>query len=290
MSDVPVSIRTTEGIDATAGWSELFSRYTHIVLVANSEQAQLDAVRSGLPDTALFVFFNKVYKVLERPFDGNALLVARSGSVGANIVYRREVGDVLNYFPGDRFVGVANLRVDAGERFSRAEDFGGAAVGHLDLASHFTDFYPKGRIPTSGFALAVWLAELRLGRTVMITGFSARRSASWKLFHQHDWTFEQVVLRLLIRSGTIVSAEGAEFNAYSAITRRFPELETGEVVFAGVEVLSERLEGANHEIDRLFSYTKFNRALHTFSRWLKPKKRKVKLAEKLKAAEQKSDS
>ena len=289
MSDAPVSIRTTAGINDTVGWTEFFSRFSHIVLVANSEQAQLEAVRAALPDTALFVFFNKVYKVLDRQFDGNALLVARSGSVGANIVYRREVDDVVKYFPGDRFVGIANLRVDPGERFSRAEDFGGTATGHLDLASHFSDFYPTGRIPTSGFALAVWLAELRLGRPVMITGFSARRSASWKLFHQHDWTFEQVVLRLLIRNATIVSAEGVEFNAYATIMRRFPEFENGEVVFTSVEVVSERLEGANHEIDKLFSYTKFSRAIHSFSRWLKPK-RKAKLVEKLKAAEQQGGS
>ncbi|MCO6177959.1 3-deoxy-manno-octulosonate cytidylyltransferase [Ciceribacter sp. RN22] len=286
MSADSVSSAAAPGAAEIADWSAFFSRYSHIVLVANSDQAQLGKMKASLPDTALFVFFNKVYKVLDAPFDGNALLVARSGSVGANIVYRREVAEVLGYFPGDRFAGVVNLRVDPGERFSRPEEFEGASVRHLDLASYFSDFYSPGRIPTSGFALAVWLAELRMGRPVMITGFSARRSARWKLFHQHDWTLEQVILRLLIRGGLVVSSEKTDINPYAALALRFPELNATEAVFTGVEVLSERLEGANHEIDRLFSYTKVGRAIHTFSRWLKPKKRKVRLAEKLRATEQ----
>ena len=269
------------GLAAHEQWKALLSRYSHVVFVANSDAARLDSLVEELPETALYVFFNKVYKVLDRPFAGNALLVARSGSAGANIVYRREVADVLRFFPTRQFLGIMNMRGNASERFSPAGDFGFDRVGHLDLAGHFNGFYPANRIPSSGFALAVWLSELSPDCKIILTGFSARRSDKWKLFHQHDWTFEQVVLRLFIRLGKFGCSEAPEENPYAAIQRRFPGVTSYDIAVSAAEVLSERLEGANHEIDGLMSVTKFNRAIHRFSRWLKPKTRKQKLAEKI---------
>lgn len=116
---------TTASIQAFADWQALLGRFTHIVLVANSEEANVDRLRRELPQTALFVFFNKVYKILDKPFDRPSLLVARSGSVGANIVYRKEVKNVLGYFPGDEFLGVMNVRAHPGELFSDATKFEG---------------------------------------------------------------------------------------------------------------------------------------------------------------------
>src|SRR5262245_25051672 len=93
----------TTGLLALEDWRPLFSAYSTIVLVANSGNVDVNALRAKLPVDTLFVFFNKVFRVLERPFDGNSLLVARSGLAGADIVYRREVHSVVRFFNRDRF-------------------------------------------------------------------------------------------------------------------------------------------------------------------------------------------
>ncbi|WP_234893490.1 3-deoxy-manno-octulosonate cytidylyltransferase [Agrobacterium vitis] len=268
---------TTAGIQAFTDWQALLGRFTHIVLVANSEEANVERLQRELPQTALFVFFNKVYKILDKPFDRPSLLVARSGSVGANIVYRKEVKNVLGYFPGDAFLGVMNVRAHPGELFSDATKFEGAAVGHLDLSSHFSSFYPDDHIPTSGFALALWLSEYLPEKTILLDGFSARRSEKWKVFHLHDWTFEQVVLRLFIHSGKLVAPGAAEKNAYAALLQRFPDLSEGAVALSAADVLASRLEGANKEIDKLISVTKILRWFYQLSKKLKPKTRKQRL-------------
>ena len=121
---MPSDIRTVAAGDGGVNlltpeaWKTLLSRYSHVVLVANSEAVDFERLRSELPETALYVFFNNVYKVLDEPFAGHAVLVARSGVMGANIVHRREVGDVLRFFAGDDFLGVVNIRVSPEENFS----------------------------------------------------------------------------------------------------------------------------------------------------------------------------
>lgn len=267
----------TAGIQAYSDWQALLSRFTHIALVANSDEADVERLRRDLPDTTLFVFFNKVYKILDKPFDRPALLVARSGSVGANIVYRKEVKEVLAYFPGEAFLGVMNIRAHPGELFSEPVKFAGAPVGHLDLSTHFSSFYPEDHIPTSGFALALWLSEHLPKVTVMLDGFSAKRSEKWKVFHLHDWTFEQVVLRLFIHSGKLIAPGAAEKNAYAALLQRFPDLSEGAVALSAADVLASRLEGANKEIDKLISVTKGLRWFYQLSKKLKPKTRKQRL-------------
>src|SRR5262249_12763067 len=86
---------TTSGLSTTADWRSFFAPYSTIVLVANSDEVDIESLRASLPGDALFVFFNKVYKVLKRPFDGNALLAVRSGTAGVKIVNRGEVSEVV---------------------------------------------------------------------------------------------------------------------------------------------------------------------------------------------------
>ena len=125
-------------------WKALLSRYSHIVLVANSEAVDFERLRSELPEAALYVFFNNVYKVLDEPFAGHAVLVARSGVMGANIVHRREVADVLRFFTGDDFLGVVNIRVSPEENFSEESRFNGTGTRHLDLTQMIGVLYPTG--------------------------------------------------------------------------------------------------------------------------------------------------
>lgn len=271
--------RSTAGLISAEDWRGFFAVHSEIVLVANSDAVDIGALRAGMSGGALFVFFNKVYKVLDRPFDGHALLVARSGMTGANIAYRREVGEVLKFFPSARFAGVMNMMSGETEIFSPAGDFEGAPVGHLDLTGYFADFYTPGHRPSSGFALAVWLCEHVPEARVVLAGFSAQRSERWKLFHIHDWTFEQIVQRVLVRAGRLAIAGDVPQASYAAVTGRFPGISPADVSMAAAEVLSERLEGTNREIDRLISVTRFGRAVDGFLRRLKPRSRKQKLKE-----------
>ncbi|UVD55535.1 3-deoxy-manno-octulosonate cytidylyltransferase [Rhizobium sp. Pop5] len=263
-------------------WKALLSRYSHIVLVANSEAVDFERLRSELPGTALYVFFNKVYKVLDEPFVGNAVLVARSGVMGANIVHRREVADVLRFFTGDDFLGIVNVRVATEENFSEESRFEGAKARHLDLTQILGDLYPVGRIATSGFALALWLADLQLPGKIVLAGFSAKRSEKWKVFDVHDWTFEQIFLRLFARMGSISMMGGVDASPYSALAKRFPQVPPIEIAMTAAEVLSERLDNANGQIDRLMSVTKTIRAIENFFRRFKPKTRKQRFLEKSK--------
>lgn len=288
MESIPSDTQTIAAADGgfnfltPEAWKALLSRYSHIVLVANSEAVDFQRLRSELPETALYVFFNKVYKILDEPFAGNAVLIARSGVMGANIVHRREVADVLRFFSGDDFLGVVNIRVASEENLSEEARFDGAKTRHLDLTQILGDLYPVGRIATSGFALALWLADLQLPGKVLLAGFSAKRSEKWKVFDVHDWTFEQIFLRLFARIGAISMMGGVDASPYSALAKRFPQVPPIEIATTAAEVLSERLDNANGQIDRLMSVTKTIRVIENFFRRFKPKTRKQRFLEKSK--------
>lgn len=261
-----------------------FEGYGRIVLVANSDAVDVATLETLDDGSTLFVFFNKTYKVLDRAFERPCLLLARSSPAGANIVYRREVEAVTRFLVGPRFKGIVNLKAGAAERFSEPSEFGGHAVTHLDLSKAFEGFYSPSHVPTSGFALALHLLDVASAPDVVLCGFTARRSARWKLFHDHDWTFEHIVLRLLARSGRLRMVQGgggeeAGGNA-PAILSRFPEMKAEEVALVSSEVLSERLEGATVAIDGLLKVTRPLTKLDGFVRGLRPATRKSKLAAK----------
>src|SRR3954451_1554781 len=94
---------TTADLATREEWRPLFAGFSAVALVANSEEVDIAALRKALPDDTLFVFFNKVYKVLDGPFDGHSLLAVRSGTGGPNILSRGEVGRGTGSFPEDRF-------------------------------------------------------------------------------------------------------------------------------------------------------------------------------------------
>ena len=262
-----------------AHWTGFFARYPTIVLCANSDAVDIDALAGRYGQGTLFVFFNKVFKILSQPFAGESLLVARSSPAGANIVYRGEVEAVVSLLRSPRFGGILNIKAGEAERFSPAEDFGEVRAGHLDLSNELEGFYPAGFVATSGFALALWLVEHCHTSRIVLAGFTARRSEKWKLFQDHDWTFEQIVLRVLANARKIERDGPPSADPIAAIGRRFPNLSQAEIASVAAEVVGERLEGANLAIDRLYSLTRMQGRLHNFLRGLKPKTRKARLAE-----------
>jgi hypothetical protein len=254
-------------------WRAFFSPYSHIVLIGNSEAAEPEQLRQTYPPSTLFVFFNKVYKVLDAGFDAPCLLIARSGKVDANIVYRREVSDVLKFFQTARFLGIVNVRVDGAERLSPISAFEGAAVRHLDLCDILGQTYPSGKIASSGFALTLWLLRLGLPGKVVLAGFSAKRSERWKLFDVHDWNFEQIYLAVRARRGDITMLGRYEATPIETLMKAMPDVPPVEILAEANEVLARRLDDANHQIDRLMLVTRLQRNIHNFFARLKPKTR-----------------
>ncbi|QYA12101.1 MULTISPECIES: 3-deoxy-manno-octulosonate cytidylyltransferase [unclassified Rhizobium] len=266
------------GLSSTDEWRAILMGFSHIVLVANSDAVDISSLQAQFPETALFVFFNKVYKVLDRPFHGHSLLISRGQPRGANIVYRGEVGEVIKFFPKEYFLGIMNIRLGPEEKLNPATDFQGAPTGHLDLVGFCSDFYKEGKTPTSGFAMALWLSDLKLPGKIVLAGFSARRSQKWRVVSAHDWSFEQTFLRLFARLGKITIHGGVALNPYISLAQRFTEVPPAEIALAAAEVLSERLGNTDAEIDKLISLTNVIRSADNFMRRLKPKflKRKPK--------------
>ncbi|MDE1993194.1 MAG: 3-deoxy-manno-octulosonate cytidylyltransferase [Rhizobiaceae bacterium] len=267
------------GLKSAEEWRSVLAAFSHIVLVANSDVVDIASLQAQFPPTTLFIFFNKVYKVLDRPFHGHSLLISRGQPRGANIVYRGEVGEVVKFFPKTHFLGIMNIRLGLEEKLNAAADFQGAPTGHLDLVGFCSDFYTEGKTPTSGFAMALWLSDLKLPGAIVLAGFSARRSEKWKVVSVHDWTFEQTFLRLFARLGKIAIYGGVSTNAYAKLAERFPEIPPAEISLAVAEVLSERLGNTDAEVDKLISLTNVIRSTDNFLRRLKPKFLKKKKPE-----------
>lgn len=262
-------------------WMSLFLGYSDIVLVANSEEVVIADLMSRFPEATLFIFFNKVYKVLHEPFTRKSLLVSRSGTLGANLVKSGKVPKVLQYFETSSFLGVLNLTIGNNEQFSPAAAFGDVKVRHVDLEELFAPFYPRAKVATTGFALCYWLTTLDLGAKITLAGFSSKRGERYKVLDVHDWTFERVLLRLLYRSGKIDIIESPLANPYAELAAHFPEYSPAEIALTANEVLSERLENLSSVVDRLMHVTRFLRFLdRTFHR-LKPKTRKERLWERM---------
>lgn len=252
------------------GWRSFFRNYSDIVLVANSDEVNISELVSRLPETTLFIFFNKVYKVLNEPFRRPALLVTRSGTLGSNLVKSGKVAKVLQYFDRGSFLGVVNLAIGEREKFSPASEFGDVDVRHLDLTAVFASFYPTASVPTSGFALCFWLAHLEPGIKVTLAGFSSKRSERYQVLDVHDWTFEQVVMRLMYRRGKIDILGRQRMNPYAELSAHFPEYSPSEVALTANEVLAERLVNLSSWVDKLMHVTRILRFVDRTYRRLKP--------------------
>ncbi len=262
---------TTSGLKSEQDWRAFFSRFPRIILVANSEQVDVPALKRAYPDDSLFVFFNKAYKILRQPFAGHSMLVSRAQPRGANIVYRGEVDQVLGLFAPSTFCGIANIRLADTETPNTQADYGGAATGHLDLTELCRDIYPADKLPTSGFALAYWLLEQRVPVEVVLAGFSAKRSETWRVVAVHDWTFEQVCLKVFAQAGKLSLHEADLASPYAKLAARFPEIPPSDISFTVADVLSQRLGNTDAQVDKLISLTGVLKSADLFLRKLRPR-------------------
>ena len=88
------------------------------------------------------------------------------------------------------------------------------------------------------------------------------------------------MLHLLAVNGRLELAGHRVRNPYKALARHFPELDTSDVGFAAAQVLSQRLENSNRDIDRLISITAPLRMLYNAFRALKRKSKKDRILAK----------
>jgi hypothetical protein len=252
------------------------------VLVANSDEQSFDEIRPRYPESTLFVFFNYVNKVLTAPFTGNSLLVTRSSRVGSELVYNDTLGKMLELLPQPGFAGVMSMRVAALEHLTQPAEFGNVSAGVIDLCAYFQDFYPPDHTASSGFALAVWLCEKVPQAKVVLAGFSGRRGRKWKMFHIHDWTFEQSILQLLAGNDRLEMAGRVVVNPYKALSWHFPDIDISDVGLAAVQVLSERLENNNRQVDKLITITMPFRVVYNAVWGLRIRSKKDRLVKKRK--------
>ncbi|MBO9198084.1 3-deoxy-manno-octulosonate cytidylyltransferase [Rhizobium sp. 16-449-1b] len=266
---------------AAEEWKSLLADYSDVVLVANSDEVNIEDLKARFPDTTLFIFFNKVFKVLNEPFTRHSMLFSRSGTLGANLVKSGKVDKVLPYFDMRTFHGVVNIKAGPDEQLSPASDFGDVHVRHLDLTDVFTPFYPRSSVPTTGFALCFWLTTLNLGTRITLAGFSSKRSERYKVLDVHDWTFEQVLLRLMFRKGKINIVGREASNPYADLSAHFPEFTPADIELTANEIIDERLGNLSSIVDRLMDVTRFLRFLDRTWKSLKPKSRKQRRWEAL---------
>ena len=259
-----------------AAWRDWVAAHPRIVLVANSGSTDVATLMREPPGT-LFVFFNRAFKVLDRPFERRAVLCVGCTPGGPNLVYKREQGRVLRLLAcrweeREPFEGVLQVRGWPNDAYAPADAFSPHPVARLDLAPTMAGAYPPGLKPTTGFALACWLASLGTNSAIVLHGFDATRSARWKLLRDHDWTFEQMGLAALAASGRIERAEGVEWPMEAFLDRFARGTDLPPAAMA--RVLSDRLGGVEGTLDRVWSTLRPVRALDDAWRSLRPRSRR----------------
>ncbi|WP_152048422.1 3-deoxy-manno-octulosonate cytidylyltransferase [Aureimonas psammosilenae] len=285
MADFPISSLSSDP-------HAFFAGFDSIVLVANSRDAASVLTAPGFGARPLFVFFNRVYRILDQPAVRDCILISRSSPVGASLVYRRELDDVMSLVQGPRFHGILNVRARDKEMLSPVEDFKGHPIGFLDLVDLARRFYPAGRrMPSTGFAFALWLAQQKLPIPIHLAGFSGVREAQWRVFDAHDWTWEQIVLNIMFKKKLLhpfLTGEYFDRWPVEALTAEFPDITPAEFSITSNEVLSHRLSGTNRVIDHIYSALRFQLAIRDLMRRLRPRSRKQRTRDKLLAEQSKA--
>lgn len=276
---------TTTGLRVEAEWRSFFAAYDTIVLVANSDEQQLRAILADPPPNPLYIFFNKIDRVLDAPFAHDCILVTRCNTAGSEVVYRGRLPSMLRHLPSPHFKGVANLRAASRERLNRPEEFGGIEAGYIDMAAFLERFYPSEHTASSGFAMAAWILHLLPSVRIRLTGFSGERGFQWKVFHIHDWTFEQTALRLMSLAGMVENDVPRETDPFPAFLRQFPQIDGEQVQSETLLVLREKLEKANKRIDKLISATAPLRFFYDGWRVIKWKSKKNRVLDRIKKEE-----
>ncbi|XUY27742.1 hypothetical protein RMR21_005135 [Agrobacterium sp. rho-8.1] len=246
----------------------LLGRYGNIALIANSESVNIETIVDALPTDTLFVFFTGCAKVLKAPFQRDAILCHRMVAGGKRFLKSQKHFDSAHsFFPDGLKTEIGMLADKASIEATRPTSPRSTdLVPHLvDFDYMFDSFYPAGRMPTTGFALAMWLIETLPNAKVVLCGFTGVAGTQFNMYEEHDWTFEQTVLHLFAKSGRIVrlqeSNAAASQNWLSNVANRFPEFDQGEIALAAAQVLGNRFTGLERRVSKLWDQTKWQRQI-----------------------------
>ena len=245
--------------------------YEKVALIANSEAVDIKAIQAGLPEKTLYVFFTGCAKVLHRPFTGDAVLCHRLVGDGSKFLKSQK------HFDRAHSLLANGLKAEIGVLASRRMTDGAPSitsprqsplVGHtLDFDYDFGTLYPQGRMPTTGFAIAIWLIEKIPHANIVLCGFTGVAGLQFDMYTEHDWTFEQIMLELFVKKGRISRfGEGLDTAAgsFSRIQARFPEFGEAAIALVATNVLANRYTGMERQVAKLWSSTKLERRIRGF--------------------------
>ncbi len=253
------------------GFLQLLGSYEAIALIANSESLVIDSVAAALPQNTLYVFFTGCAKVLSKPFPEDSILCHRLVAGGARFLKsRKHFESAYNFFPQGlkAEVGIIADKAKATPSPLPASRASPIIPLVIDFDYIFHGLYPAGRMPTTGFALALALLDLRPEAKVYLCGFTGVPGTEFNMYSEHDWTFEQTILHLFAKAGRIIqlheSDVAASQNWLTAVSNRFPEFAHGEIAMMASQVIGNRLTGTERRVAKLWDQTKWQRKIKAY--------------------------
>lgn len=258
----------TSDVQEPQAFEALLERYGTIALVANSESVNIDTIVNALPSNTLFVFFTGCAKVLSAPFPRDAVLCHRMVAGGKRFFKsQRHFDSARSFFPQGvkAEVGILAEKVGIDDSRPLSPRRSDLVPYIIDFDYTFDNFYPAGRMPTTGFALALWLIESRPDTKVVLCGFTGVAGTKFNMYAEHDWTFEQTVLSLFAKNKRIVRLQESDTATsqdwLSNVSRQFPEFNQGEIALAAAQVLGNRFTGLERRVSKLWDLTKWQRQI-----------------------------
>ncbi|MBW9066409.1 hypothetical protein JNB71_24190 [Rhizobium herbae] len=249
----------------------LLSRYEMVALIANSESVDIDVITSTLPEKTLYVFFTGCAKVLSRPFEKDAVLCHRLVAGGTRFLKSQK------HFDKAYSLFKRHLKAEIGVIADRGVPEGSPGLAAprkstlmpqtLDFDHTFGPLYPVDRMPTTGFAIAVWLAEKIPHANICLCGFTGTAGLQFSMYTEHDWTFEQITLQLFVKKGRIRRFEeqlSEPAGSFARIHNRFPEFSEATIALVATNVLASRFTGMERQVAKLWSKTKLERRIRGF--------------------------
>ncbi|HTO29560.1 MAG TPA: hypothetical protein VL202_00040 [Pararhizobium sp.] len=249
----------------------LLSGYEMVALIANSESVDIDAITQALPEKTLYVFFTGCTKVLHKPFEKDAMLCHRLVAGGARFLKSQK------HFDKAYSLFANGLKAEVGVLAERGVPTGTLPLSGprrsdllpctLDFDYTFGPLYPVGRMPTTGFAIAVWLIEKMPHANVCLCGFTGVAGLQYGMYSEHDWTFEQIMLQLFVKNGRIRRFEdnlSEPMGMFARIHDRFPEFSEATIALVANNVLANRFTGMERQVAKLWSKTKIQRKIGGF--------------------------
>ncbi len=251
----------------------ILSGYEMVALIANSESVDITKITRTLPENTLYIFFTGCAKVLTEPFGRDAVLCHRLVAGGTKFLKSQKHFDraysLFKHGPKAE-IGVIAERSPANGATAPSQPRTSELVPHtLDFDHTFGSLYPVDRSPTTGFALAIWLAEKAPRANICLCGFTGVAGLQFNMYTGHDWTFEQIMLQLFVKKGRILRFEDSlsePAGTFAQIHHRFPEFSEATIALVASNVLANRYTGMERQMAKLWSKTKLERRIRGFFR------------------------